>query len=382
MKPPIRILELRSVVGAGGGPEKTILQGAARTDPSRFAVTVCYVRDRRDAAFAIDRQARQLNLDYVEISERHSFDFGIWPALNRLVRERQIDIVHAHDYKTDLLALLLAWRENVIPLATVHHWVGTSPREQFYYWCDKRVLRRFPALVAVSQMTATLLVQAGADPARVRVVLNGIDSFQYRRDKSRIASARAALAISPGDIVLGAVCRLEPEKRLDVLLCALAQLRRQHPNVRLLIAGEGGQRAALTELMRRLVLGDACRFLGHRADVACLHHALDVFVQSSAAEGTSNALLEAMAMETPIVATAAGGTCELITDGIHGLQVPAGDSEALTAALARVLDDPEAAHRRALAARERVERELSFEARMKQVEEIYAELVENRTIGR
>src|SRR5262245_54089408 len=106
MTRPIRILELRSVRGTGGGPEKTILLGAARSDPAQFAVTVCYIRDRRDAVFAIDHKAGQLEVDYVEIHERNSFDPSIWPALKRLVREKRIDIVHAHEYKTDLLAWL------------------------------------------------------------------------------------------------------------------------------------------------------------------------------------------------------------------------------------------------------------------------------------
>src|SRR5579872_6172619 len=105
MSRPIRVLELRSVRGTGGGPEKTILLGAKRTDRRRFAVTVCYLRDRRDDAFAVANRAEVRDVDYVEIPERHSFDPSVWPALRKLVRERRIDIVHAHEYKSDLLAL-------------------------------------------------------------------------------------------------------------------------------------------------------------------------------------------------------------------------------------------------------------------------------------
>src|SRR5437762_3353055 len=96
---PIRILELRSVRGTGGGPEKTILLGAAQTDPRRFAVTVCYIRDNRDLDFRIDKQALDLGVTYVEVRERHSFDPAIWRRLKRIVREQQIQIVHSHEYK-------------------------------------------------------------------------------------------------------------------------------------------------------------------------------------------------------------------------------------------------------------------------------------------
>src|SRR3989442_15253236 len=105
---PIRVLELRSVRGTGGGPEKTILSGAARANRSRLAVTVCYLRDARDDAFSVDARARELPIEYIEIRERHSFDLRVWPVLRRTIAERRIDIVHAHEYKTDAYALALA----------------------------------------------------------------------------------------------------------------------------------------------------------------------------------------------------------------------------------------------------------------------------------
>ncbi len=123
---PIRVLELRSVRGTGGGPEKTILLGAARSDKSRYVITVCYIRDRRDSIFAINERAAALGIDYVDVWEKNSFDRAIWPELRKLVRDRRIDIVHAHDYKTDLLALMLGRAEHVIPLTTSHGWTGNS----------------------------------------------------------------------------------------------------------------------------------------------------------------------------------------------------------------------------------------------------------------
>src|SRR5262245_58047416 len=99
---PVRVLELRSVRGTGGGPEKTILMGAAMADPRSVHVTVCYLRDRRDEVFSIDARARHAHVDYVEVIERHSFDPGVWPQLKALIADRRIDLLHAHDYKTNL----------------------------------------------------------------------------------------------------------------------------------------------------------------------------------------------------------------------------------------------------------------------------------------
>jgi glycosyltransferase involved in cell wall biosynthesis len=377
MSRPLRILELRSVRGTGGGPEKTILQGAAQADPGRFAVTVCYLRDRRDPAFAVGAAARRLGVDYVEVEERHSFDCRVWPTLRRLVRERGIDLVHAHDYKTDLLAYLLARAEGVVPLATVHNWSGVSCRERCYYWFDKRLLAKFPRLIAVSAAVRAELLRAGADANRIHTVPNGIDSDLYRRDSRRVPDARAALGIVTGEFAIGFVGRLEREKRIDILLDAFGRVRR--PGLQLLIAGDGNCRAELQDQAERLGLGDSCRFLGHYHDIIGLHHALDLFVQSSDTEGTSNALLEAMALETPVVATAVGGTGELVQHEVHGLLVPPGDPAALVTAIGQVLDDRAAADRRAAATRARVEQDLSFAARMQAVEAIYEDLVACRS---
>lgn len=382
MSQPIRVLELRSVRGTGGGPEKTILLGAARSDPNRFRVTVCYIRDLRDTVFGIDRWATDLGVDYIEVRERNSFDPSVWMQLRRIIRERRIQIVHAHDYKTDLLALMLAFSDAIVPLTTSHGWTGHSAMERrLYYPADKLLLRRFPKVIAVSGEIRSELVRWGCRPERVQVILNGIDHLKFRRDASRIAGARAALALRADEIAIGAVGRLEPQKRFDLLIEAFASLRETVPGVRLFIAGEGSSRPALEALITEHGLHDSCRLIGHTSDVAAFHHALDMFVQSSEYEGTPNVVLEAMAFETPIVSTDVGGTAELVRDGHDGLIVPPRNVGRLVEAMRQVLSDPGAAAARRSSARRRVETVLSFDARMSALERIYEQLVGGRGAG-
>jgi len=371
------VLELRSVRGTGGGPEKTILFGAARHDAERFAITVCYLRDLRDDVFGIDDRARRLNLDYVEVRERHSFDPRIWTGLVALARERRFDVIHGHDHKTNLVAWLLARRTGAIALATSHGWTGQSLRERWlYYPIDRWVLRRLPRVVAVSSDVRRALVAAGADASRITVLLNGIDPEAFRRDGGTRERMRRELGFSPTDRVIGAVGRLERQKRFDLLLEAFAAVRSSRPDLRLVIVGDGSLRGDLEAHAARLGIAEACRFLGHRLDIADLHNAFDLFVQSSEYEGTPNAVLEAMAMETPIVATDVGGTSELALAEIHGLIVPCRDVAALAAAIGSALNDPDAARARARAARARVEGDLSFAERTRRLEAIYDELVD------
>jgi len=274
--------------------------------------------------------------------------------------------------------MMLARVEGLIPMATLHGWTGHSRREKLYYTLDKRLLTTFPRLIAVSDQIRGELLRAGVRPERVRTILNGIDPWIFQRNRARELPVRKDLGFRPDDIVIGAVGRLEIQKRYDILLEAFAQVRRGRRDLRLVIAGAGNCRSDLERSTRRLGLAGDCRFLGHRTDVADLHHAFDVFVQSADYEGTSNAVLEAMAMETPVIATAVGGTGELIKDGIHGLLVPSNSPGALARAIDHVFSDPSAARCRALAARRRVERELSFGARLRKVEGLYEKLMIGR----
>jgi glycosyltransferase involved in cell wall biosynthesis len=371
----IHVLELRSVRGTGGGPEKTILLGAERADRARISVTVCYVRDAHDAQFSISARARQAGVDYVEVVERGSFDRGVWPQLLRVARDRGIDIVHAHDYKTNFLALLMSRALGTIPMSTAHGWTGHSVRERWlYYPLDKQLLRAFPLTVAVSSQIKSNLVRHHVAPDRVRVVLNGIDHRAFRRDRRLEAGARAALGIAPGELIVGAIGRLEPQKRFDLLIEACAALRERVPGLRLFIAGAGSQLEPLRALAARLLPERACELLGHRTDVSTLHHAFDLYVQSSDYEGTPNSVLEAMALETPLVATAAGGTAEIAEDGVHGLVIPCGSTKLLTGAIERALGEADASADRVIRARRRVETTLSFDHRLAAVEAMYGEL--------
>jgi len=375
---PVRVLDIRSVRGTGGGPEKTILLGAVKADRSRFAVTACYVRDERDSVFEIDKLAGALGVEYAEIRERHSFDLRIWPKLRQLVREGGFDLIHAHDYKTDLLALLLARAEGVLPIATAHGWSGTSFRERaIYYPADRRLLARYPKVTAVSPAIRDALMRAGARTERISVILNGVDPTAFRRDPAKRETARAALGVEPGHIVVGAIGRLEPIKRIDLLIDAAARLRRRHPELRLIVVGDGSLRSELQGRAERLAPG-TCRFLGKRTDVAAVHQALDAFVQPSDSEGTSNALLEAMAMETPIVATSVGGTPALVRDGVDALLIPPGSVDRLVEAIDRTIGDRNETMARVKEARARAETELSFAARQRKLEAVYEQLLASR----
>jgi glycosyltransferase involved in cell wall biosynthesis len=382
MNRAIRVLELRSIKGTGGGPDKTILLGAAMADRRRFEVTVTYLRDARDREFAMDAKAASAGVDYAEVIERHSLDWKVLPALRRLVRSRAIDVVHAHDYKTDLLAFLLARTEGTIALSTAHGWSGHGLLEKLvYYPVDKRILRRFQRVICVSKDMAQALHRVGLQRDRIVVLRNGIDHVAYRRDPALVETVRRELGFIAGEFVVGAVGRLEREKRYDLLIDACAKAARRCPQLRLVIIGDGSLRAALAAQMAKMLPAGTFQLLGHRPDVIRLHHGLDLLAQSSDNEGSPNAILESMALETPVAATAVGGTPDLIDDGRDGFLVPRGDWAALAGAIERSAGDAEGRRTRALAARAKVVRELSFESRQRTLEAIYDQLMSERALA-
>ena len=210
------------------------------------------------------------------------------------------------------------------------------------------------------------------------MLLNAVDADAFRRSADWREAVRRDLGLPSETLVIGLVGRLEREKRYDLLIEAAAPIMRARADVRLAIAGEGSLRQALAGKAAALGVADRVLWLGHREDIVDVHHVLDVFVQSSETEGTPNAVLEAMAMETPIVATDVGGTRELAAPDVHALLVPRHDTAALARAIAAVVADPAAARRRAASARERVEHDLSFDARTDWLGRIYRELVDQR----
>jgi glycosyltransferase involved in cell wall biosynthesis len=182
----------------------------------------------------------------------------------------------------------------------------------------------------------------------------------------------APLAPSSGNgPVVGTAGRLEPVKRLDLLISAAAKLRPRFPDLRVLIAGDGASRPQLERLTHDLSLGDAVEFAGWRDDLASLHRQLGVFCVTSEQEGFGVAALEAMASGVPVVASRVGGLPELVEDGRSGFLVPAGDVDALADRIARLLGDAELRARMGAAARRAVEERFTTDRMVGAIEAVY-----------
>ncbi len=209
---------------------------------------------------------------------------------------------------------------------------------------------------------------------RVHVVHNGVDLEAYSPAVS-VDDVRDGLGIPPEARLVVAAGRLVGQKGYPDLIAAAALLHPRFGDLRVLIAGDGKEESALRALVDAQGLGERVTFAGFRSDVQRLVRAGDVFVQASHFEGLPNAVLEAMALGRPVVATDVGGTRELVADGETGYLAPARDPKTLADRLAALLSDPDRRERMGAAGRAQAEAHFSLEAMVSGTERVFQSLV-------
>lgn len=242
-------------------------------------------------------------------------------------------------------------------------------------------LRSADRVIAVSGHIAEQAIELGVDADRVSVIRSGVDVERFQpRDRT---VARRALRIDDARRLVLFVGNLEPRKQVDVLLHAMAEVRRAVPDAALMVVGSGesagaqDQTAFLSGLTRELELSEAVHFVGRIPDQQLLdcYAVADVFALPSSSEAQGIAALEAMACGLPVVASAVGGLLDTIDDGQTGHLVPSGDAMALAQGLLTVLENEPHRHALAAAARQAVERDFSWARSIAATIEVYQEVL-------
>lgn len=284
--------------------------------------------------------------------------------LASLFDRQRPDVVHTHGYHSDVVAGLTARSRGVPRISTVHGFTGGGWKNRLYEHVDRRVLRGFPQVVAVSESVADRLRADGVPPERITVIRN---AWQPDGDTMHRGDAREELGLPADGYVVGWVGRLSREKGADVALRAMERLEGAG---RLSVVGTGREAEALRSQAESLGIADRVRFHGMVPDAFRFLSAFDVFLLSSRTEGTPMVVYEAVHAGVPLVATAVGGVPELVGPGEARL-VPPEDPAALASALAEVRENPADARRRAERARDRIRREFGIEAWVEKYERAY-----------
>lgn len=328
-----------------GGTERLLTGTLGSLDRSRFRVEVAYLLPWKDA-FVEEVRAAGIPVHCLDAPRPTSL--GWIPRLRRLVREREIDLVHTHAPLPAVAARL------ALPAAREPIFVHTEHNLWDRYrrptrWANALTYRRNAAVIAVSEGVAAS-VRSSVD---VEVIRHGIDLAAHRHGAAARRAARERLDLPLDAPVIGTVGNFTAKKDHVVLIEAFALTAAEHPEARLVLVGTGPREDVLRDRVRQLGVQEAVHFTGSRSDVFELLPGFDVFALSSRFEGLPIALLEAMASSAAPVATRVGGIPEVISDGVNGLLVDPGEPEALATALGKLLADETTRLRIAAAAWER-----------------------------
>jgi glycosyltransferase involved in cell wall biosynthesis len=296
------------------------------------------------------------------------------------VRRQHYDIVDAWIYPLDVLAaimrpiagnaVVIAGRRNIDP----HRSFGPLSRT-----VDGITARLVDAVVANSQAAADNAVVAQGVPAgKVRIIRNGVEPIDALAETERNA-VRREFGASDRDFVIGCVGHFRADKCHDMLLRVFGALLGRHPALRLVLVGDGDTRIRIEQEIHALGLAEQVTLLGQTLDVRRLYNAFDVVVQASRREGLPNVLLEAASAGRPIVATAAGGSVEIILDGETGLLVPTDNASALFVALERAIEEPQLRARLGAGAQRHVARSFGMDRFIREFGDMYEELATRKS---
>lgn len=362
------------------GPGKTILETAARIDPAEFQLMI--------GIFAVEGEKPNLYYDAAlargvsvrRLITRHQYDPRIVSRIREVIQDERIDIIHSHEYKSDIIGFVVSKLTGVPIVTTAHGWITNSMKGRIYISLGKRVMRYFDRVIAVSPLIRDQLIASGVTRDRIRVVYNAIVVENYRPASVPAGTLRKTLGI-PADVPLvGNVGRLSPEKGQEDFIKAARQVLNMDIKAHFVLAGSGPDELRLREMVTELGIQPRVHFLGHLGDVRSVFRDCDVIALTSYTEGFPNVLLESLCMGTPIIATRVGGVPDIVEDGVTGVLVEPHAVDDIASGIAHLLREPAWAAQLVQNGRRRIEQRFRFEVRVTHIENIYREVMGARSI--
>ena len=365
-----RIKILQIVEGFGwGGAEKKLLELVKAMDKKYYNTIICSLGLTKH----IQQEFDNAGFKVITLPRKGKIDLGLVFKLANLMKREKIDIIMTTLFYADFLGPLAA---KIAGVKAIISWETVSSPE-WLVWrrlLGYRFANKFcNKVVAVSEATKNFLIQErGVPENKVEVIKYGVDLNKYNiiGDKN----PRELIGLNVEDKVIGMVGRLNSQKGHIYLINAARDIVKFYPDVKFVIVGEGILKNELIDQVKAYNLKRNFLFLGYRKDVNYILGAFDIFVLPSLYEGLPNAILEAMAVGKPVVATAVDGTTEIIEDGKTGLLIPPKDPSQLKNALLKLLSNKTMAAEMGLNGRKRVEKIFSLERQVDEFQNLFNSL--------
>ncbi len=371
---PLRVMFVITCMPVGGA-ETLLVELIRRLDRARFSPELCCLKYLGPLGEVLARETPAFTGLLA-----HKYDFAVLGRLVRLMRRRRIDAVVTVGTGGDKMfwGRLAGWRAGVPVICSALHSTGLPDHVEL----PNRLLAPITdAFIAVAPSHGRYLAEHEGCPAhKVRVIPNGVDTQRFR-PLPPDPVLRRALGVADAAPLVGIVAALRPEKNHALFLEAARLVRQEIPTAHFLIIGDGPERQHLEGLARHLGLSDAVRLLGTRHDVPSLLSLLDVFVLTSHMEANPVSILEALACEKPVVATAVGSVPETVLEGKTGCLAEPGDPRAVADRVVALLRDPRRAASLGRAGRRHVVAHWSLDRMVGGYEKLIEGLFQTKTGG-
>lgn len=364
---PLRVMFIITFMPVGGA-ETLLVNLVRRMDRERFAPELCCLKKFGPLGEMLSQE-----IPCFTGLLAGKYDFGVWGRLTRLLRRRRIDAVVTVGTGGDKMfwGRLAAWRAGLPVICSALHSTGLPDRVE---WLNRQLSGITDAFIGVAESHGHYLAEHEGCPAdKVRVIPNGVDIERFR-PRTESSSLRAELEIPIDAPLAGILAALRPEKNHGLFLQAASLVHAQFPSAHFLVIGDGPLRPQLEQMSAELGITNVVHFLGNRFDVPELLSLLDVLVLSSHMEANPVSILEAMACETPVVATRVGSVPQSVHDGATGFLVPPGDARQMAARIEQLLTNHSLAQQLGQAGREYVAARASLEQMVEGYQDLIAEI--------
>ncbi len=314
------------------GAEKVMLSLAIAMKSRGVSSWIFALNNKHNPHLEVIEEAKKASVLCRAIESKGRFDLSVVSRMAALFKENDIDVLHTHNYKSNLLGLLAAKKAGIPIVATLHGYLGENRKVRFYEAIDRVILKFFSRVILVDR---GLEKWFEGGKVKTEVINNGVLVPDIEPE-----------AVKGRGLTIGTVGRLSAEKGLKYLIEAFAKVVEKYPQMKLLIVGDGPLKDSLQSLAVSLQLGEKIIFTGFQVDVAAYYRKMDIYVSSSLLEHFPLVILEAMSFGKAVVATNVGGTSQIVIDGKTGILVPPADVSQIHAALIRLMDNFE--HRKTI----------------------------------
>jgi len=364
-----------------GGPGKTIINSVSYINKEKYQIHVSSFIDADVGISEFSKACLSDGIPYLALMDKAGINYNHLKTIKSYLKDNNIQILHSHGYKTNLIALLLKVLDNRLSIATTYHgWITNNKKQKLLKSIDLFLVNYFDAIISVSQLIYDEIEKKKSIRTLHEVIHNAILLSDYKPNGNRMLY-RKKLSVNDGEILIGAIGRLSPEKGCLELIDIFHSVQKKLKNIKLAYIGEGPLEGQLREAAAEHGLTERIIFTGYQNSIQPWYEALDVFVSPSQTEGLSNVILEAMAFELPVIATNVGGNKEIIKNGVNGMLVEYGFSRQFAEAINLLASSDGMRKTFGKNAYQTVKEKFDFKLRMQKVECLYDKMMAKKTIS-